>query len=385
MARFIKCDDKDTEFFKEASAAANTSKSTNTWVNVYKEWAKERGYERNINEYEPGELDEILKLFYVEVRKKDGTTYEPQCLNVMITSLDRFLKNNSYPRSIVRDREFAASETILEGVARDLRSQGKGKIPNRTRSLAPDHEDVLWSSGELGCSTPRALIQTVWWCISQHFGMRGRTEHHNIKMEDFIIESEGDTEYVMFREGITKNHAGGLNYKTRLVKPKMYATGGKRCPVSIFKLYKQKRPFKLRNEGPFYLSVIDRPKKPEVWFKETPMGINTINLFMKHMVERTPLADVNRKSYDSGDEGEMMQLSTALTNPNQGQGPSMQRVYAQKSLQKNFSFGLPEITPQKCEKVYIFNGCSEFTVHTAEVGNKKRRRIISSDSSDEEN
>ena len=161
--------------------------------------------------------------------------------------------------------------------------------------MAPDHEDVLWGSGELGCSTPRALIQTVWWCISQHFGMRGRTEHHNIKMKDFIIESEGDTEYVMFREGITKNHAGGLNYKTRLVKPKMYATGGKRCPVSIFKLYKQKRPFKLRNEGPFYLSVIDRPKKPEVWFKETPMGINTINLFMKHMVERTPLAEVNRK------------------------------------------------------------------------------------------
>ena len=239
MVRFVESGDADIEFFKEKSKAKNTKKSTNTWVNAYNSWAEAKGYSvKQIFEYSPEELDKILHKFYAEIRKNNGDVYEPSCLNVMHTSLDRYLKENGYPLSIVRDREFAGSKAVLEGVARILRADGKGKRPNRTRSLNVADEEVLWSCGELGSGTPRSLQQTLWWLISQHFGMRGRAEHHDIKMEDFVIQKdENGREYVTFSEGMTKNHAGGLNHKPRMIHPKMFSTGGDRCPVKLLNFF----------------------------------------------------------------------------------------------------------------------------------------------------
>ena len=137
--------------------------------------AKERGYVKNIHEYNPQELYKILQQFYIEVRKENSDKYEPQCLNVMITALDRYLKNNGYQVSIVRDREFAASKKILEGVAVELRRNGKGKLANRSRSLSLEDEEILWTHGEFGKNTSRALSHTLWWYLSQHCGIRGRS------------------------------------------------------------------------------------------------------------------------------------------------------------------------------------------------------------------
>ena len=51
----------------------------------------------------PHELDKFLSKFYAEV-KRDGTDYEPDCLRIMQTAIERYLKENGYKESIVRDR-----------------------------------------------------------------------------------------------------------------------------------------------------------------------------------------------------------------------------------------------------------------------------------------
>jgi len=43
---------------------------------------------------------------------------------------------------MIRDREFLNSRKVLEGKARKLREQGKGKRPNRSRSLTKEEEEV---------------------------------------------------------------------------------------------------------------------------------------------------------------------------------------------------------------------------------------------------
>ena len=70
--RFHVSYDGMSEYFKEKSKANNTRRSTNTWINVYNSWAEARGFSRNIYDYQPKELDEILDKFYLEIRKKDG-------------------------------------------------------------------------------------------------------------------------------------------------------------------------------------------------------------------------------------------------------------------------------------------------------------------------
>ena len=169
-----------------------------------------------------------------------------------------------------------------------------------------------------------------------------------MKIDDFVIENDSEgRENVTFYEGITKNHTGGLNWKPRKVKAKIYFVEGDRNPVDIFKSYIAKRPLPFRNTRPLYLEPIDKPKS-DVWYKVTRMGINTVGKLTQGMVSRTPLKDVpkkftghslrstsvsrmkgfinsqikhvtghsNKKSleaYDSGDEDELFGLSRAIS------------------------------------------------------------------------
>ena len=242
-SRFEKVDDEFIEELKKMSENENTKKSTDYW-------AIERNVNTNLEEYECDALDQMLSQFYAELRKENGDDYEPDPLKVMQAAMERYLKSKSYAKSIIRDREFINSRKVLEGKARKLREQGKGKRPNRSKRLTKEEEEVLRQNGQLGSGTPRALINTMWWLITQHFGLRGRQEHHQMKVEDFTVQRDDDgTEFLTFDEGLTKTRQGGLSVKNRLVTPKMFATGHEeRCPVMLFKLYLEKCPKRNENE-----------------------------------------------------------------------------------------------------------------------------------------
>jgi len=108
----------------------NTRKSMEYCKNVFKKWVNERNFRANLEEYKSDVLNQKLSQFYAELRKENGDDYEPDCLKVMQSSLERYLKSKAYPKSIIRDREFLNSRKVLEGKARKLREQGeqgKGK------------------------------------------------------------------------------------------------------------------------------------------------------------------------------------------------------------------------------------------------------------------
>ena len=53
--------------------------------------------------------------------------------------------------------------------------------------------------------------------------MRGREEHHSLKMEQFRLEiDENGRRYVSYTEGLSKTRNKGLNFQPRLISPKMY-------------------------------------------------------------------------------------------------------------------------------------------------------------------
>ena len=87
--RFAISNGNDIKDLQVASSSKNTSRSTNTWVNVFESWSKSRGINKKLYEFNPEELNKILERFYTELRKTDGDEYEPGCLKVMISALDR--------------------------------------------------------------------------------------------------------------------------------------------------------------------------------------------------------------------------------------------------------------------------------------------------------
>ena len=85
--------------------------------------------------------------------------------------------------------------------------------------------------------------------------MRSREEHYSLNIEDFKLETDNKgRKYMSFDEGLTKTRKGGLNFKPRLISPKMYEST-ENCPVQLFLLYKSKHPLSLRNSGPLYLAM----------------------------------------------------------------------------------------------------------------------------------
>ena len=136
----------------------------------------------------------MLCQFYGEVRKKDGEDYEPDCLRVMQSSLHRYLKEKNFPKSILIDTEFIQCNKILEGKARTLRENGKDRLPNASRALSNEEEEILWSTGKLGRSNPQSLLHTVWFMNMQHFGLRGRQEHTTMTMENFLFMNDENGE-----------------------------------------------------------------------------------------------------------------------------------------------------------------------------------------------
>ena len=440
MSRFTKSTAENINEFINRSKNTNTTKATSQWIRLFQSWTLERNMVIKIEELDAPELDKILQQFYSEVVKQNGDDYEPSSLANLQAGIDRYLKEKSYKFSIIRDREFATSRSVLEGKARILREKGKGKKPNKAASLDNKDEDVLWKCGQLGSSTPMSIINTIWWQFTQHFGLRGRQEHHSMQVEDFSFRMDDNgVEYLTFAEGITKTRQSGLHEKHRLVQPKMFATNTSQCPVSFYKLYLSKRPISLRATGPLYLSVIHNPAS-SIWYKNMPMGQHTINVIMKKMVENSPLANSTKRltnhsarktvvkklkqnhipkseiigitghtteagldAYDSGDESEQRSISHAIenisgasvatTSKQQRQfHPSDWLISPSNPLVQQPSFNLftqklHQSPIQSSSSTFNFNNCSVNIYGTTSQNNTKKRKryniISSSDSSQE--
>ncbi len=115
--------------------------------------------------------------------------------------------------------------------------------------LEMDDIDSMWTSGSLGDSSPEVLLNTVWFLLTLHMGMRGRDEHYKLTYDDFCIHSTPDGfKYVEFNERDTKTRSGETN-ASRQFKPKMWNTPNNisRCPLRIFEKFLQKRPVEMCN------------------------------------------------------------------------------------------------------------------------------------------
>ncbi|XP_068738982.1 uncharacterized protein KIAA1958-like [Montipora capricornis] len=172
-ARFPEISGEEIQQLAEKAVNKNTVKTTKTWMNVWKSWAESKGLNNDIFKYEAKELDECLSRFFAEIRKSDGSDYEPDSLRVMLAALDRHLKQNDSKISIAKDREFVKCRQVLEGKARALREKGHGKRPNATKALTAQDEEQLWKNRVLGEQNPKSLLYTLWYLLTLHFGLRG--------------------------------------------------------------------------------------------------------------------------------------------------------------------------------------------------------------------
>ena len=138
---------------------------------------------------EPRRLGEILQQFDAEVKRNDGTDYEPSSLVNMQAALDYRRREAGYMYSLLTSRCFLNSRNVLAGKTRLLKEQGKGIRTNKSCSVSNDEMEQLWQSSQFEYYSPMALINTFWWLFTLHCGLRGRQEHHNMKIGISVLSS----------------------------------------------------------------------------------------------------------------------------------------------------------------------------------------------------
>ena len=105
-------EETELERLKKKTVNPNTNRTTSTWVNRFEQWRVARDMPRPLADIERKELDSILQLFYSSIKKENGEDYEPCSLRTMLVSLDRYLREQKRPFSILQDKEFEESRKV---------------------------------------------------------------------------------------------------------------------------------------------------------------------------------------------------------------------------------------------------------------------------------
>ena len=288
--------DEDIDNFITENRNKNTTKKTQSDLNVFYRWAKTVNETRTLENISEQELDDkLLAHFVLNARKQNGDEYEPDTLTSKLRSFDRLLREKGKHHSILTYRQFAKAREALSCKRKQLLRAGKGQKPNKALGLSETQIQKLWDKKQIGCHTPQSLSRTVWFNNTMFFGWRARDEHHRVKYGDIKIECEDGPEGREYVEWIiergSKTRTGEHQFvPDRTFTPKMFATDEPRCPVTIFKEFLARRPPEIASaDSPLYLASIVKPSS-HIWFKKQPLGKNSLGSFMKSMSEATGLS-----------------------------------------------------------------------------------------------
>ena len=79
---------------------------------------------------------------------------------------------------------------MLKSKQKQLKRLGKGNKPQEASSLTPEEIDVLFEKKQFGASSPKALINTLWFNNCLHFGLRGGKEQRDLNWGDIVLKAD---------------------------------------------------------------------------------------------------------------------------------------------------------------------------------------------------
>lgn len=259
------------------SRISKVTKKQTTWaVNCFVGWLEAQGLQVDLAAVEKAELNGLLRHFYGSVRNSKGELYGIASYIALRAGLNRYLKEPpvSRPVCLMRDAEFTSANKVFLGMLKRIRKSGRD-ITSHHQALSPDDIGVLRHSRVMDTSTPRGLLNKVWFDVQVHFGRRGKQANRNLKPDSFVIrKGERGLRYCTLSSGDeTKVH----NEKDRcsmFEKP-----GSEFCPITSLLKYLSKLP---SNGTALYLQPKKEPTD-ETWYSHVPLGVNYLGSMLARM------------------------------------------------------------------------------------------------------
>ena len=182
--------------FINGQRAKSTVQKTRRDATRFLDYLEALGVGRNPETMPPHVLCPYLATFMRELKKADGTDYEPDTINSIQGSIDRHLREQGYPYSITESSEFKMVKEVVEAKRKMLKASGKGNKPNAQMALTDEEVDQLWFQGGFGRTNPTELIAAVWFLFVTHFGLRAKHECLQCTMGDVTKKNFEGTPYL---------------------------------------------------------------------------------------------------------------------------------------------------------------------------------------------
>lgn len=99
---FMMVDMDSVKAFNESEKNQHTKRKTNQHINRLKAFLQLKNETRDFHSIPMTELDELLAMFLLSIKKVDGTDYEPSSLRGYISTFDRVLQENGYQFTIAK-------------------------------------------------------------------------------------------------------------------------------------------------------------------------------------------------------------------------------------------------------------------------------------------
>ena len=189
------------------------------------------------------DLAELLRRFYGDARKKDGSPYGKSALVNIRSGLNRHMTLPPWHRiiNLMHDAEFKVVNQVLIGQFRKIKMDGNDKTQHKPAISAADMKK-MYNSDALYVNNPVGLQRKVFIDIMLHFSRRGREGLREWRKDSFVLwRDENDREFatIDYHE-LEKNHQGIHKHECEK-DPRMYAQDDpKKCPVKSLKFYLDK-------------------------------------------------------------------------------------------------------------------------------------------------
>lgn len=116
----------DTHVFVESMENESTKRKARSDMQRVKDWMVSVDEHRQIQDIPSSELNLLLARMFLNLRKVNGSEYEPDSVKSIQGSVHRYHQDYDYAGNIIKDVDFKHSRDVNSSKRKQLKAQGKG-------------------------------------------------------------------------------------------------------------------------------------------------------------------------------------------------------------------------------------------------------------------
>lgn len=274
----------------------NTRLATRYAVRIFREYLSEKAQSPDFETLDKEALCAVLRSFYAEARSKSGQLYSKSSLISIRSSLNRYLNEPPYCRTLdlTKDPELRSANLTLAAVIRRLEEQGAGPVVQKQAITRSDLRK-LYVSSVFNTDTPFGLLNKVWFETCMYFCTRGRENQRELEEDSFGLAVDEDGRKFVYFKALGPYHKSRSAAWTKKrpdadedTLPRMYETGTEQCPYASFVRYVSKR-------NPLCRAFFQRPRdhccaSDVTWYENKAIGKNLLGTRMQMLSRAAKLS-----------------------------------------------------------------------------------------------